>query len=152
MRGQQWPIQPLDSTNHRIGFVTPKLVSEGCGVGRENLNRGLCCGFYSRAGGKTRVISDLPANMPAQGRVTLGRSAPPPTVPPPPREVGLCIWAQAPALQSSSWTRSWSSSDFSLSSSTVILPSWLRSWFWNMSAMVFSGSCPGMRRPLPSLT
>lgn len=57
-----------------------------------------------------------------------------------------------PRPQSSSWTRSSSSSDFSLSSAAVILPSWSRSWFRNMSPMVFSGSCPGSRRPLPSCT
>jgi len=64
-----------------------------------------------------------------------------------------CLQGRAGSTpQSSSWIFSWSSSDFSFSSSEVIFPSWLRSWFLNMSAMTFSGSELGMRRPFPSAT
>lgn len=38
------------------------------------------------------------------------------------------------------------------SSPSTIIPSLLRSWWWNMSLMMPSASIPGRRRPLPSLT
>ena len=51
MRGGQAP----QSTIPLGGFVIPKLLRRGLGVGREKPNRGLCCVFYSWAVGRPEL-------------------------------------------------------------------------------------------------
>lgn len=62
--------QPPQCTIPPGGFVIPKLLRKGIGVGREKPNRGLCCGFYSQAVGRPELSppTTLDASRPHPGR------------------------------------------------------------------------------------
>lgn len=78
--------------------------------------------------------------------MAVGKPAPLPTVP---FNVSLCIQAQASALQSSSWTRLLVFVRFQLELVGGDLAILVAILILNMSPMVFSGSWPGRKGPLP---